>query len=1190
MQGVSYHRFQRNSFAMILKSLSILGFKSFADRVHLQFGEGITAIVGPNGSGKSNIADAIQWVLGEQNVRTLRAENSTEVIFAGSARRKPLGMAEVSLTIDNSAGVLPVDFAEVTVTRRLYRSGESEYLINKTPCRLKDIVELFMDTGLGRATYAILTQNEVDVVLSAKPEDRRALFEEAAGIQKYRHRKREALRKLENTEANLTRIYDILTELESQREPLRQQAEVAVRYHQLVERLREIEVNALWAQVLDSERAREQTMQEQQNIHRQLLHINAQMAERELLSKQLGSQIAEVESDLDTLRALQQASLTAYERTESRRALIEQRLQNARENLARLQEELAENERRLAELRQQGEDWQERRLSLQGRIEEAERQREIARERLQVAEHALQQAQQHYMERTQQVAQAQAYLESLRLRRAEAEKAVETLQRRIEEAQKSLHEAEERYRNLQAQHEKAVASAQMAARETQRLENELQQAQAEIQRRQQEVEARARENARLSARLQTLLESEAAQEGLFGGVRAVLEAVSQGHLEGTYLLVADALQPLEPYVTAIEVALGASAQDLITATEEEARLAIEWLKRHARGRATFLPLQLLRPSPAPPALNDAIAQGLALGFASELVQCAPELNPVAQYLLGRVLISPDFNSAVEIVRRYSGWSKVVTVEGELFLPGGAITGGRMPGRATGIVSRKAERARVERELQAGEKEEARLREALREATEAYRLVQHQWREARKGQEEAQERLVQAGSALQLAEQEQASIRQQVEALQAEHTELANRLYELDNAILEAETRTPSERAQMVPSEEVSRYRQQRDEALARLQEAEVLLGRLTEQQRALEHERESLAQIQRDLHQQSQNRHQRIAELQAQIAHDEQALQETLRELERISQQREQIEQDFSARREVRQDLLQQNLENSRLLMELSQQQQSLSQRAHDLELTLARIEMQRTQAVARLWEEYEIDVSRETPPDLSQYAPESASEIQRLRRELRQMGNVNTGAVEEYQRLSERYEFLEKQRADLESARQDILQAIQEIDTSTRDLFLQTFHAVQQAFNEVFVRLFGGGKAELELTQPNNLLETGIEIIVQPPGKRRQNLSLLSGGERALVAIALMFAFLQVKPSPFLVLDEVDAALDGANVEKFADMLREYARHSQVLIITHNPVTMECADVWYGVTMQEQGVSRVISYRAPKEAVIAAS
>ncbi|MEJ5253601.1 MAG: AAA family ATPase, partial [Armatimonadota bacterium] len=590
------------------------------------------------------------------------------------------------------------------------------------------------------------------------------------------------------------------------------------------------------------------------------------------------------------------------------------------------------------------------------------------------------------------------------------------------------------------------------------------------------------------------------------------------------------------------------------------------------------------------ALNDAIAQGLALGFASELVQCAPELNPVAQYLLGRVLISPDFNSAVEIVRRYSGWSKVVTVEGELFLPGGAITGGRMPGRATGIVSRKAERARVERELQAGEKEEARLREALREATEAYRLVQHQWREARKGQEEAQERLVQAGSALQLAEQEQASIRQQVEALQAEHTELANRLYELDNAILEAETRTPSERAQMVPSEEVSRYRQQRDEALTRLQEAEVLLGRLTEQQRALEHERESLAQIQRDLHQQLQNRQQRIAELQAQIAHDEQALQETLRELERISQQREQIEQDFSARREVRQDLLQQNLENSRLLMELSQQQQSLSQRAHDLELALARIEMQRTQAVARLWEEYEIDVSRETPPDLSQYAPESAAEIQRLRRELRQMGNVNTGAVEEYQRLTERYEFLEKQRADLESARQDILQAIQEIDTSTRDLFLQTFHAVQQAFNEVFVRLFGGGKAELELTQPNNLLETGIEIIVQPPGKRRQNLSLLSGGERALVAIALMFAFLQVKPSPFLVLDEVDAALDGANVEKFADMLREYARHSQVLIITHNPVTMECADVWYGVTMQEQGVSRVISYRAPKEAVIAAS
>jgi chromosome segregation protein len=426
---------------MFLKSLSILGFKSFADRVRLDFGEGITAIVGPNGSGKSNIADAIQWVLGEQNVRTLRAENSTEVIFAGSARRKPLGMAEVSLTVDNSDGQLPIDFAEVTVTRRLYRSGESEYLINKTPCRLKDIVELFMDTGLGRATYAILTQNEVDVVLSAKPEDRRALFEEAAGIQKYRHRKREALRKLENTEANLTRVVDILAELEAQREPLRQQAEVAIRYHQLVSRLREIEVAALWAQVLESERAREQTQQEQQVLHRRLLEINAQLAECEALSQKLGEQIADAEAELDTLRALQQASLTAYERAESRRALIEQRLQNSRDNLRRLQEELVENEHRYAEIQQQAQQWQERRLELEQRIQDLEQQREVARERLRLAEHALQQAQQHYVERTQEVVRARAYLDWLRLRRTEAEKTIQALQNRIAEVGQNLREA-----------------------------------------------------------------------------------------------------------------------------------------------------------------------------------------------------------------------------------------------------------------------------------------------------------------------------------------------------------------------------------------------------------------------------------------------------------------------------------------------------------------------------------------------------------------------------------------------------------------------------------------------------------------------------------------------------------------------------------------------------------------------------
>jgi len=1175
---------------MFLKSLSILGFKSFADRVRLDFGEGITAIVGPNGSGKSNIADAIQWVLGEQNVRTLRAENSTEVIFAGSAWRKPLGMAEVSLTVDNSDGQLPIDFAEVTVTRRLYRSGESEYLINKNPCRLKDIVELFMDTGLGRATYAILTQNEVDVVLSARPEDRRALFEEAAGIQKYRHRKREALRKLENTEANLTRVVDILAELWAQREPLRQQAEVAIRYHELVSRLREIEVAALWAQVLESERAREQAQHEQQSLHRQLLEVNAQLAECEALSQKLGQQIADAEAELDTLRALQQASLTAYERAESRRALIEQRLQNSRDNLRRLQEDLLENEHRYAEIQRQAQQWQERRLELEQRLQNIEQQRQVARERLRLAEHALQQAQQHYVERTQQVVRALAHLDGLRLRRTEAEQTIQALQNRFEEVVQNLREVEERVKAAQAHRDKTVAAAELALRETQRCENELQQAQVEVQRKQQELETRARENARLSARLQALLESEAAQEGLFSGVRAVLDAVARGQLTGTYLLVADALQPLEPYVTAVEVALGASAQDIITATEEEARLAIEWLKEHARGRATFLPLNLLRPSEPLPSLQQCIDEGLAIGFASELVECAPELRVVAEYLLGRVVVAPGFDSAVQIVRRYNGWSKVVTLDGELLLPGGAITGGRMPGRATGIVSRKAERSRLERELRAGGEAEQRLRKRLQEAEQSAETARHRWHEARKEQEQAQQRVIHAESALQAVVQEQTVLLHQMQALEQEQTEQAKRLYELDNEIWEVQERLSPDTQQVSTHDEVSRFREQRDEAAAQLQEVEVMLGRQAEQQRALEHHRESLAQMQRELLQQRQAQQARMAELEANIAQEEKALEQTLEELRRIAQQRAQIEQDFFALREVRQNLLQQNLENSERLKELSAQQSALAQQAHELELALARIEMQRTQAVARLWEAYEVDVSRETPPDLSQFTPETASEINRLRREIRQMGNVNTGAAEEYQRLTERYEFLQKQRSDLEAAREDILQAIQEIDASTRDLFLQTFGAVQQAFQEVFARLFGGGKAELQLTQPHNLLETGVEILVQPPGKRRQNLVLLSGGERALVAIALMFAFLQVKPSPFCVLDEVDAALDGSNVEKFADMLREYARHSQVIIITHNPVTMECADVWYGVTMQDQGVSRVISYRAPKEAVAAVS
>lgn len=1170
---------------MILKSLSILGFKSFAERVYLEFGEGVTAIVGPNGSGKSNIADAIQWVLGEQNTRHLRAENSTEVIFAGSSRRKPLGMAEVSLTIDNSSGDLPIDFTEVTVTRRLYRSGESEYFINKVPCRLKDIVELFMDTGLGRATYAILTQNEVDMVLSSRPEERRALIEEAAGIQKYRHRKREALRKLENTEANLTRIRDILAELEMQREPLRQQAEVALRYHHLVSQLRAIEVAVLWAQIEESQRSYAELLQRKQNTHEQLLATNALLAEREKLSQRLGLQIAEAEANLDTLRALQQASLTAYERAESRRALTEQRLRSYYENLKQTQEEINDFEQRLQEAKQRHQLCQQHLIHLQQQREEALHRKQVAQERLHLVEQALQQAQQHYVERTQQAARSRAHLESLRARRNDVERAVHRLQEEVEKLENALHEKQQLLRQAQQHYQNAQEEVKAANDRLRQLEQELQQARGEVERSQQALQERSQENARLSARLQTLLESEAAQEGLLSGVKAVLEAVSRQQLKGSYLLVADVIHPLEPYLVAIEVALGSSAQDIVTATEEEARAAIEWLKRYARGRATFLPLNLLRPAEPHPALFECIQNGLAVGLASQLVQCPPEIQVVADYLLGRVLVAQDFDSALYIVRRYTGWSKVVTLQGELFLPGGAITGGKMPGKAGGIVSRKAERARVERALRAGEGEEERLREHLQRANRAYEAVQQRWREALGRREQLHQAATQAQSTVQWLQQQHGDLVQQLQTAQQQLTEQAERLLRLDEEAAKLEAQLPADDSLPAPAEEVSRYRQQRDEALVQLQQAEVDLGRLSEQERAILQEQESLVRLQQELRAQQDRRRQRITELQMQIEQEEASLAVAAKELERIIQQRDQIEKDFIALRDHRQQLLQQNLENSEHLKQLAQQQSHLAQQAHELELSLARVEMQRAQAAARLLEEYEIDVSRQSPPDLSALPPNAQAEIQRLRREIRQMGNVNIGAAEEYQRLNERYEFLQKQQADLEAAREDILEAIQEIDSSTRGLFMETFHAVQQAFQQIFERLFGGGKAELVLTQPHNLLETGVDIVVQLPGRRQQNLSLLSGGERALVALALMFAFLQVKPSPFCVLDEVDAALDGANVEKFVEMLRENARRSQMIIITHNPVTMENADVWYGVTMREQGVSQVISYRTPQEA-----
>ncbi|MDW8206897.1 MAG: chromosome segregation protein SMC [Chloroherpetonaceae bacterium] len=1187
---------------MRLKKLALLGFKTFADRTEIEIGDGLTAIVGPNGSGKSNIVDALLWVMGEQNPRLLRGTSAQDVIFAGSEKRKPLGMAEVRLTIDNTTGTIPLGFSEVTVARRVYRSGESEYRINGAPARLKDIVELFLDTGAGRGAYAVVGQNEIDAVLSARPEDRRALFEEAAGIQKYRTRKKEALRKLEAAEANLNRVRDILQELEAQRVPMEQQAQVARRYLLLQERLREIEVGLLVSEVKTTDYEIYAARQEQTENQQTLLQLDAQLAQLERTAEELGEQLAQAESDLEAVRIAQQNALSQVERMESRMALLTERAQSGQRSREHLDAEIRETEERITTLHALiAADIQEQDATAAeetARTEEWLAQKAILQELEAAVQEARRQQEEQQSERLRQArerAGREAALQAAQDRCTDLETRAEHVGYEVAELAAALQEVETRQNAVRATIEAQEARCREQEQRRNHIEQHLHRIQHHLTEIRSALEAARRQLAEQTARLATLTELQENHEGFYQGVRAVLNAHRKGELPGHYRTVVDLLTVPERYRIAIEVALGASLQDIVTLTEAEARAGIAWLKRHRAGRATFLPLPLLRPAPELKVTLTGGDVGANVHLAMHVVTLAPEYTPVARLLLGRVLIAPDMDTAIALSRQLSGWSRIVTLEGEVLTPGGALTGGSLHGRGAHLVGRKGEiddlrtllpetRATVERLTAQAEATLAQLRQVEAEQTELARQ-----------EAEARTELAAASSALTAMEREHHRLTQEhaertriYQALRAEiaalRTEIAQRATQL------ASDRTGDaqvEDASALLAERTQALLVKRDACRARAIALEVEVGRLREKReglaRALSTDQANLALLEQQLQQKRTQRMQADAACEASIR-ERATLQH---QLEEARQHLVRVESELARQRERRQERLDCSFETTRRIKEVAQQRNAVTRELHAIELRLARLEVQRAQALQRLQEEYQIS-HEEALASPEEIVPDrnTAIEVNRLRREIRSMGQVNTGAVAEYERLTERYEFLSTQHADLERGREALLATIAEIDASTRGVFMETFHAVRKEFERLFHRLFDGGHAHLELTCPEDPLESGIEVTVQPPGKKARHLSLLSGGERALTATALLFAFLAVRPSPFVVLDEVDAPLDGANVEKFIQLVREFSERSQFLLITHNPATMEAAPRWYGVTMAEPGVSRILAYRVPQEAL----
>lgn len=1190
---------------MQLKRLQLSGFKTFADKTEIEFSHDVTAVVGPNGCGKSNLSDALLWVLGEQNPRILRGAEGRDVIFNGTDRRKPVGMAEVKLTVDNADRSLPTPFTEVVIGRRVYRSGESAYTLNGAACRLKDIVELFLDTGAGKGAYAFVGQSEVDAVLSARPEDRRELFEEAAGIKKYRVKKREAVRKLENAEANLQRIRDITAELDAQRAPMAQQAELARRYRFLTQRLEQIEVDLLVSELQKADYELYAARQTVAMNRTQIAELEAGMAEVEKTTEELGHQLAQAEGELEGARAAVQAAGSFVERTQGRLQLLEERRRGSSESVAVLETEIAELQQRLASAQTRSQQTvsalaaaEAEALNIRNRLAEAKSAMDAAERELTQARAAAADRQGSLVRIAEERAQHEATLRVAHARRDELTTRLQSL-----EAERSAAaDAETRARELEQQlvsrmqhstQQLETLSQQLSALQAQRTaaENELTVLQADSQ-------ASAKRLAELTSRLRTLEELHQGGEGFHHGVRAVLQASRKGTLHGNFQPLVDLLAVPENLRTAVDVAMGASLQDIVCDTEEEAKAAIAWLKQTRSGRATFLALTLVRPGRTLSKPDLLGLRGL-LGVASELVSAEDRFRPVLMMALGRVVIAEDLDAAIAASRRLQGWSRIVTLEGELLTPGGAMTGGSMQGRAGQLVGRKGEIDDLKKQIPLLQKQASELTNALQRAGENLRGA-----DAAVG--EAQVKVSAARSEKAVCERDLAAAqRDTARALEtAERTaKLCGQVQvELEAVSVRISELTAASAVGSSPEtgeDDILHSLQAQAQAAAEMRDAartvhldlEILNGRMAEKLAGLRREKAAAetqaAEIESTLHQRLRRRAEgdRVqedtdrakAELEVQLYEAEARLAALTETLEQHS--------------ERRRALLQQNLEISNRLREMSRQRTELQQDTHETELLHARLEVKLSQFAARLQDEYGIDREQALArTDVTEPGRDTVNEVARLRREIRAMGPVNIGAVEEFDRLSERYDFLSGQQADLEKAREALLTTIREIDDSTRGVFNDTFHAVRAEFDRLFVRMFGGGSAQLRLTNPEDLLETGIEILAQPPGKKPQHLSLLSGGERALTAVALLFAFLSVKPSPFVILDEVDAPLDGANVEKFANLLKDFAERTQFIVITHNPTTMEAAPRWYGVTMQEAGVSRVVSYRVPREAAAGAS
>ena len=1184
---------------MYLKSIELSGFKSFTNRTVIKLEDGISCIVGPNGSGKSNIADAVRWVLGEQSAKILRGHKMEDIIFAGSDKRKPLGMAEVILNIDNSDGSLPLEYSAVAVCRRAYRDGESEYLLNGRQCRLADIRELFMDSGVSNNSLALIGQGRIQEVVNMKADERRLLLEDAAGIVKYRSRKQTAQRKLADTEQNLTRIWDIISELTVRLAPLAEQSSRAETYLQLKENADKQEINLILQNMAENRQAMQENtaaLAEAQKLaetaETSRLRLEADLAQARLAYDQLEGEITAARQQLFELK-------TGREQAEAQSELWQEKIRAAEDNIQRLQGELSQLLQQdsgfVAEVERLKQAATEAAAELQAQEAEIAAQEDAfaaQRDAVEELQAEQEQARQEILDNSSQLANLQNEQSFLAKSLADGEQALATARQNIAALQEENQETGRRAEQMQAE------LADLQQRRAQNKDSLLQQGQSldEIEARivnanEANVAVRMKLNSEES-RLKILTEMAENKSGFYPGVRAVLRAKRQGRPQMTGVLgvVLDLIESDVQYSLALEAAVGAGLQNIVVQDDRAARACVAYLKQEKLGRATFLPLASLKWR-----ANAEIEQALAaaypgvIGRCAQVIQCAPAVRPAVEFLFANTLLVEDLDVATEVARLHRQQFKIVTLAGDIISPGGSITGGSRQKNAGDLLQKKNQLAELQRSVgrlqQQNEQGQQHLqqlneeREALAAGREklaaADRELELQYlgkvkdiTHLRDNLADKNEQLAQLQNALANSQREQEHMQRRQTELTAELADWGSITERANQLLVELQQRQEQQSSALETGRQA--LEQSRLQALAKRQEHQNLTGELTR-----------LTAEKGSLFTQKEQKEQAIADWQQQQAEMRQAWQTKQQEAQAFYSQIVVAEQNLVAATADNTARKQQIEEWERRTAALNNDAARFGQELTQLKIKEARLQTEDAADSQKLAEGFAMSYEQALPLlDTSRDRQELAGTLKELKRQLAALGSVNLEAIDEYRQVRERHEFLSAQREDLLEAHTALQNVIKDMDEIMAKRFRDTFEQVNQNFGQTFVQLFGGGSAAMFLTEPDDPLTTGVDLLVQPPGKKLINYNLLSGGEKSLVGVALVLAIFQVKPSPFCILDEVDAALDEANVERFAEYIKMFKQKTQFIVVTHRQGTMEAADRLWGITMEKDGVSKIVSVR----------